>query len=400
MTSLQTRLIRGLDELRLQADPWNSLWQRSDTHQPTVTAELIDLWCRSFAPDCDFQALVIESAGSFVAGLPLVSRRKMGIFPSFEFPTNCWSNAGDLVLDANCDQQAVCRALLRGLRQLDHPFVVFDEINLDSHRWSCFFEVLGEEQIECRISKSYTVGITHILHDWQRYEKSWSSNHRRGLKKSTRRLEAAGNVQAIRITEDSEDLEAKLNICFEIEDRGWKGKTGGSVVRLPGMLDFMIQEARLVASKGMLELWLLQLDDRIIAFNYCHSAKGTCFAHKISFDPEFSHFGPGRLLRRCQLEAMHQDPQARIFDSLGVMCQANASWSTASYTMGRLTAATGSAVSRHLLRAMKLTQPLVKRLKGSGATEMETPPVGASRYLESATDLHSIPASDSVGAHP
>jgi CelD/BcsL family acetyltransferase involved in cellulose biosynthesis len=386
MSSLHTRIIQGLDGLSAHADQWNALWQRSETLQPMVTAELIDLWCKSFAQETTFLAIVVESAGEFIAALPLLTRRQLGVFSSLEFPTNCWSNAGDLLLDASCDRSRACHALLAGLGQLDHQFVVFDEINIESARWLSFLSALEDKNREYGISKSYTVGITNILHDWQRYQASWSSNHRRALKKSMRRIEAKGEVKAERISEHTDELAPILRQCFEIEDRGWKGETGGSVLKTPGMLDFMIQEATLVAKKGMLDLWLLKFDNRIIAFNYCHYAKGTCLAHKISFDPEFSDFGPGRLLRLFQLEEMHNDPQALVFDSFGMMCQANASWSTATYTMGKLMAATGSAYSGQLLKAMKLAQPLFKRLKSDHVTLAEAPQVGASRYLETVAE--------------
>jgi len=386
MTSYQIRIISGLDDLSPLSEQWNDLWQRSETHQPTVMAELIDLWCRSFANENLFQAVVVESGGVFIATLPLVSRRKLGIFPILKFPNNCWSSAGDLLLDANCDRNEACHALLSGLEQLDHQFVVFDEINIESDRWVSFFRALADRKKEYRISKSHTVGITNILHNWKQYEESWSGNHRRGLKKSMRRLEKTGEVKAVRICGDSDELKSILRQCYEIEDRSWKGETGGSVLSTPGMLDFMIQEATLVGQKGMLDLWLLKLDDRIIAFNYCHYAKGTSFAHKISFDPDFKNFGPGKLLRLFQLQEMHSDPQARIFDSYGVMCKANASWSTATYSMGKLVAATGSPYYGQLLKAMKVTRPCVKWLKGGCEMPPETPEPGARRYLETATD--------------
>lgn len=386
MSSFQIQILRGLDDLLAHADQWNDLWNRSETYQPTVTAELIDSWCRSFASESPFQAVVVQSGGEFVGALPLVSRRKWGIFPSFEFPTNCWSNSGDLMLDASFDRDEICRALITGLEQLDHYFVMFDDINLDSQRWASFLRALEDKKKEYRVSTSYTVGITDILHNWKLYEQSWSSNHRRALKKSRRKLEAAGEVRSERICENSGEFAAILRRCFEIEDRGWKGDSGGSVLGTPGMWDFMLQEATLVAQRGWLDLWLLKLDERIIAFNYCHYAKGTCFAHKISFDPDFRNFGPGRLLRLYQLEGMHQDPDARVFDSLGVMCQANASWSTTKYTMGKLWAATGSRFSGQLLKAVKTTQPLVNRIRGGPALPVEALEVGASRYLEFAED--------------
>ena len=108
---------------------------------------------------------------------------------------------------------------------------------------------------------------------------------------------ARGELEVQHISEDVEELAEILQECFELEDRSWKGASGGSVLRTPGMIEFMTQEARLVADLGVLDLWLLKLDGKLIAFSYCHLSRGTCFMHKISFDPDFQDLAPGRLWR-------------------------------------------------------------------------------------------------------
>ena len=148
------------------------------------------------------------------------------------------------------------------------------------------------------------------------------------------------------------------------------------------MINFMTTEARLVANLGALDLWLLRLNGQLIAFSYCHLARGTCFMHKISFDVEYQDLAPGRLLRCFQLQAMHEDPDAKFFDSLGFLSQANASWATATYTMGKLMAATSPGAASRVLNAAKTIEPVIRRLR-SGTTEpTEVPLPGAVRYLE------------------
>ena len=131
----------------------------------------------------------------------------------------------------------------------------------------------------------------------------------------------------------------------------------------------------------MLDLWLLKLDGQIVAFEYCHLAKSTCFSHKISFDPAWDRFSPGRLLRYYQLEQYHRDRSVGELDTLGVLCQAKAKWTTRSYTCGRILVATGGRCSNCLLRLAKGCRRLYRDLRRvpAGAEPIEP---GAARYLE------------------
>lgn len=397
MSTLQTLTLSNLTD---HAERWNELWTASTIARPSKRAEGVNLWRDTFAPEAEFTAIVIRQDERFVAALPLV-KDSLGCLTTYRLPNNCMVASGDLLIDPNADANAVTRRMAEQVLSLPGSFAIFEEIDVTSERWRSLIEALDAAGRQMHVSPGFDVGLVDILHDWDAYTQSWSRNHRSAVKRTRKKLEAQGDIEVVRMREPSDDeLYETLEACFAIEDSGWKGENGTSIVKTPGLREYCHQEAKLTRDRGMLDLWLLKLNDQIIAFEYCHFAKGTCFSYKISFDPAFEKYSPGRLLRYYQLERYHDDPAARQLDTLGIHCEAKAKWTTRSYKSGRCFAAIGGPTSNLLLKGSKTAKQWVERIRGDQDEPTSIQP-GAKRYLELADrSTASPPAAASQSTAP
>ena len=374
----------NLADLARHADAWNDLWRRSESRLPSQRAEGIQLWCETFATGSELTALVVRQEDQFVAALPLIRETYGGVLTIYRLPSNCTVRAGDLLIDPNADVNEAIALVASQLTALPGTLAALEEIDMGSDRWQRMVRRLRGQGHELHVSSGHDVGVIDILHDWEAYTSSWSRNHRSAVKRTRKKFEASGDVQVIRLCDPSDQLlHETLEACFAIEDRTWKGESGTSIVKTPGMREYFHREAKIVRDAGMLDLWLLKLDGQLVAFEYCHLSKGTCFSHKISFDPAWERFSPGRLLRFYQLQQYHQDPQITLLDTLGVLCQAKAKWTTRSYTCGRVVASIGGPFSRQLLKLLKSSRQLSRRLRWAPVSSESIAP-GAASYLESA----------------
>ncbi|NND97739.1 MAG: GNAT family N-acetyltransferase [Pirellulaceae bacterium] len=373
-----------LNELSVRADAWDDLWRRSGVRLPSNRANGIELWCQTFAGENEFQALVVHDDQRFVAALPLVKDTSVRFVTVYRLPTNCTVGAGDLLIDPKCDVDAATKLIVDHVTRLPGCLAAFEGVQIDSPRWQRMIDSFERSGRESHQSDGHDVGIVDILHDWDAYTRSWSRNHRSAIKRCRKKLEAQGTVEVQRLREPSDDeLHQVLEACYVIEDKGWKGDNGTSILKSPGLAEYYHQEARIMRDGGMLDLWLLKLDDQIIAFEYCHYSKATCFSHKISFDPAFDRFSPGRVLRCIQLEQYHQDPAAEMLDTLGVLCEAKAKWITRSYRSSRCYVAIGGPYSNWLMRGFKFARRLAKSMRRTNAVSEPIRP-GAAKYLETA----------------
>ena len=386
-TMLRVRTL-DLTEFAANSQKWDELWNVSQVHQPTVRAAGIQLWCDSFAPDANFTALVVEDADRWIAGLPLVTSNSRRLFRT-QLPTNHTSSAGDFLLDESCDVHQACKLIADELTRQPESFVSFEEIITDTNRWRTLLDAMSASGAVLFLDHQNEVGVIDILDDWEAYQASWSSNHRSVLKRAHKKLIKQGDLTVERLQVPSDELLYEtLEQCFEIEDRSWKGANSTSILKVAGLRSYYHCEARLVRDMGALDLWLLKSNDTIIAFEYCHYAKGTCFSHKISFDPDWRKFSPGKLLRRLQLERYHDDPTARLLDTLGLMCESKAKWATRTYGTNRCVAAIGGPVSRLALRALKSAKSLKRILHVNAAPPSPKP--GSVGYLQAANERRAV----------
>jgi len=354
--------INSIDELRAAAGAWDDLWRRSDLTLPTVRAEMLAEWLEQFAPRAAFHALVVQQQGQWVAALPLVGRRVARVIGAAGTPSNEWSASGELLLDAGTGGEFALLRLAEAIRNLPYQLLWLDEVMIDASRWQTFGNVLRGAGIACYFRPHYRVARINTNSDWQTARQRWSGSHRQKMSRAARKLAAKGNVQCeIHSRLAAEEVEPLLREAFAVEDRGWKGEAGTSVLRTSGMFEFFLRQARQFARWQQLELCFLRLDGRAIAFTYGYSAKGVFHSCKVSYDPQFAEFAPGQLLWYQIFEQFHGDEDRRAFDCLGVLNRAQQSWRPETYTIGRAMIAPRRLLGRLAINAYR-------RLKGSQRT--------------------------------
>jgi CelD/BcsL family acetyltransferase involved in cellulose biosynthesis len=187
-----------------------------------------------------------------------------------------------------------------------------------------------------------------------------------------RRAEEAGGVELqVHNARPGQDLELLVRRGFEVEHRSWKGAAGSSVLSEPGMLEYYCEQARRLGKSGQVELAFLEHRGQPIAFEYGLAARGTYYSYKVGYDPEFSDWKPGQLLRMKLLKWFHADPSRRLFDFVGPLTDATARWSTKAEPVGRLVVGSPSLVGRTLASGYRLW---TRRRRLSGRAKQKDEP--------------------------
>lgn len=251
--------IESLESLRGLAEWWDDLWLRGASTLPLFRAEMLAQWVERFCRPGDFYAIAVETAGGLSAALPLLRRGKAASgwmrLPPFShaatLPGNEWSAAGDLLLDEGDSSDRALQCLAEGIRASGVSLLRLDEVEPDSARWRRFLHVCVKVGMSVAALPRWEVGQVAIDHDWPAYKARWSRKHRQQMNQSARRLAERGETRLeVRSRLAAEEVEPVLRCCIEIEDRGWKGATGTSVLRSPGMIEFFLRQARQAARWG------------------------------------------------------------------------------------------------------------------------------------------------------
>ncbi|OHB77774.1 MAG: hypothetical protein A2W31_14070 [Planctomycetes bacterium RBG_16_64_10] len=354
--------------LRSAAAAWDDLWQRSDVALPLARAKLLAQWLEHFGRSARFVALTVRCGTRWLAALPLVEVRVAGCRPAGRMATSAWSSSGELLLDPTTAVEEVLDCLVAGLSELPWPVLWLDCVRGETPRWVALRAALARAGLVANYRTQCHLGQIATDQDWPTYRAGWSRGHRRSIRRSARRLQAAGQVtwQVFRDGPPAA-VDGLLVRGFELEDRGWKGRAGTSVLRSPGILGFYLRQARQLAEWGHLELLFLELDGQPIAFEYGYSAKGVYFSHKVAYDEAYARFGPGQMLVYHQVARCHADPTRQLIDSMGVLCPAMAKWTTHTTPMGRLVVGVDGALGRLLVQGYAAFHGRFKRVARSAA---------------------------------
>jgi CelD/BcsL family acetyltransferase involved in cellulose biosynthesis len=346
-------------ELRRDAERWDDLWRRSDATLPVLKAELLAQWVEHFAPRRRFWAAAVESEGRLLAALPIVGAGPLlGVVPG-----NCWSAAGDLLVDAAADHAAVLQTLAGGLAKTRWPVIMADGVRAESRRWRSLRAALAGRGLRSTARKQFYVGQIDVSGGWDAYEASWSGNHRRAMRKSLRKLRESGEVVLRRHIDLSPDQASDaLSTLCALEDRSWKGGQGTSILRTPGMFAYFDRQTRRLAETGELEMLFVEVAGRPVAADYGYFGKGVFHSHKIAFDPEFRHAGPGQLLCYLQLQLYFSHSSYHTIDTLGILSEANAKWATRAYAVSRVVMSTNRGAGNAAVLGYERVWPSLKKL--------------------------------------
>ena len=357
-------LMTSLAELRVAAAAWDDLWLRSTTTLPIARAELVAQWVEQFQPAAQFRAVAVEQDGRLVAALPLVEQRLGRVLREATLTGNEWSPCGELLLDPSAGPAAV-EALLEAVAELPVAWLWFDGVPAHAPQWQRFATACEGRGAGLAVQPRFDVGWLPIGRDWPAYTASLSRSHRQAMNKVARRLEKAGRVRFQRTTRFARDeIESQLFAGFTVEDCGWKGQAGTSVLRTPDMFAYFVRQAEQLAAWNALDLSTLSLDERPIAFLYGYRGKGVLYTFKIGYDPNAAQFAPGQVLFYKLFEQLHADGEVTAVDFAGPLSEFTARWRPESYPISRLVVAPRRLVGKAALYAYMHWWPRLKRWRG------------------------------------
>ncbi len=340
--------LKSIAELREREAAWDDLWRASDVAAPTARAQTVALWLEHFAPRDRFRCLVVEQDGALGAALPLVATRVKGLLTAGGVVANCWSSAGQLLIDPLAGDEAL-DLLRHGIARLPWPILWLEGINPHTEAWQRLLWACDRAEFGHEFRHDRQVGLIDIGPDWPAYAAARSKNLKRSLRRASERLAREGAVQFRPLgPQDPRDAETVARQCFELEHRSWKRAGGAPVMSEPAALAFFLGQARQLAAWGALEIDLLELNGQPIAFQYGYQAKQVHFAHKAGYDEAFAAASPGQLLMHDVLRSLHTGRKVQLVDCLGPMNDAVGRWTTRSYPEGRLLIAPRRMQSRLL----------------------------------------------------
>lgn len=286
------------------APQWDGLAER--VGNPFLTAAWLGAWWDAFAPD-DGMALAMQADdGSLLAGACFRAGGK-GLQAMSNAHTNDW---GAVAIDADAAKLYWSQVAARSGRRL-----VLERLPLAP-------DLAGSARESIESAGFGVVAEAGEASPWMDLPGSLeellagrSRNLRSQVGRRKRALEKQGKLE-FRTIRDEDGLDGVLGELLRLEGAGWKGDAGTAILADRATEALYRGFATVAARKGILRVYVLELDGRLIAGDYGCVYGGCGYLIKTAFDEEMGRYAPGLVLRAEVLRASIDEGLKR-YDFLG-----------------------------------------------------------------------------------
>jgi CelD/BcsL family acetyltransferase involved in cellulose biosynthesis len=310
------------------AEEWRLLCADGPCNQPFFRPEWIAAAIRSFAGPQRLLLITVRKQSRLRGVLPLLEKKghvplgaglrlcSASLIPRFEF-----------VHDGGPELAQVVRAAWQHLRNLP-GWNAIELLNVPAGGAAEHLLAAAREdsfptcQHEYASSPYIDLNEHRLGHDFSRF--GLSSRFRYHLRQGWRELGKRGSLR-LRRTENVDPETLQRFYC--LEQSGWKGREGTAILCKPDLHTFYDAIVHDATKFGYLSMYLLELDETIIAAHLALTYGGRYYPIKVAYDEGFGEYGPGHLLIGRVLEDCAQRGLSR-FDCLGDWTEAKAKWTT------------------------------------------------------------------------
>ncbi|MGM0577963.1 MAG: GNAT family N-acetyltransferase [Myxococcota bacterium] len=230
------------------------------------------------------------------------------------------------------------------------PLLELEEIGLQGPLHRALDEALEAADLPRRVLGSRRRPVLAPGPDADAYIRgTLSGKRRRNINRGRRRLSEAGDMRFEALAEDA-DSEPWIRGFLEVEHRGWKGSSGGSLATRTAHRAYFARIVEAAHARGRLDFQALLVDDRPVAYQCNLLAPANhraAFAFKVAYDEAWARCSPGLVLEVHNIERVAATDRIRWMDA----CTASSGsvierlWGERR-VVGTLLAATGARGSR------------------------------------------------------
>lgn len=340
---------------------WNALLPQTPAANFFQTFDWLACYWRHYGRDRKLRVLIVFADDEPVGILPLVVREestRAGKVRVLTYPLDDWGTFyGPIGPNPAATLLAAMRHIARTPRDFDVTDLRWvDAESCDRRRTPTAMRAAGFDPHPQPWAQT---GIVRFEGDWESYWADRTKKWRHNVRRCERRLEEQGEVTFVRYRPEGEtygdgvprwDL---FEACVELAEKSWQGASEtGTTLSHQSILPFLRDVHEAAAKHGQVDICLLLLDGRPVAFVYGYHYQGNVYALRMGYDPDFAPFGPGTVLLRRLLE----DSFARgdqCFDlGIGSLC-CKRHWITELATSYRYTHYPADDWQAQLLRAKR-----------------------------------------------
>ncbi|HEY0454829.1 MAG TPA: GNAT family N-acetyltransferase [Verrucomicrobiae bacterium] len=289
---LGTRELRRLSELEEIAPAWELLWRSCPLATPFQSPAWLLPWWRHFGSGA-LRVLALTSEEQLVGLAPFYLYQQSPAAPRQLLLLGSGNSDYLDILVLPGYEKACLELVSRWIEKLDGEFDACEMLSLSGEAVAMRIPTpLGLAETFNEIEPC---PILHLPTTQGPAEAFFKNECFASLEYYRRRAARMGEIK-FGAAADEEQMEAYLIRLAEFEQHRWDARGVQSVMAPERVRAFHLDVTRQLLHCGMLRLYAMQLDSRIMAVLYGFSDARKFYYYLGSFDPEFHRLSPGKLV--------------------------------------------------------------------------------------------------------
>lgn len=303
--------VNDIDALEAYRMAWKALLEDTPRVSFFHTFEWLTAYWRHFGDGQKLRVLVVEAAGKPIGIVPLCVRteqRQFGAVKTLTYPLDGWGMWYSPIGGAHAATLSLAMRHIattpRDWDQIDLPWV--DQEGADRGRTVQAMEAAG---MNCVATTNESTSIIDHNADWETYFSGLSSKARHETRRHIRRVEELGDVEYVHhrpkpLREGGGDPAWDVyNACEEVARHSWQANlTDGNTISHERYRPFLREAHEQAARLGMVDMNLLKVDGKPVAFNYNYHHNGGLFALRMGYHADHAKTGVGVALMMRTIE--------------------------------------------------------------------------------------------------
>ncbi|MEX2285622.1 MAG: GNAT family N-acetyltransferase [Planctomycetaceae bacterium] len=303
---ISVREINDAAELATVRAEWDQLLERTRAASFFHSWAWFTTYWKHFSAGKRMRVLVAYDQDRAVGIVPLVVRtaRRSEPIRILTYPLDDWGTAYSPI---GADPQTTLTAALAHIRRTPRDWRILElpwvDALVDDGRTQLALDATGFQSI--RETQNPRAVIDLAAHGtWDAYLATRTSKCRENLRRKEKRLAQRGTVTYVGHRPDAtEGLPAEprwdlYDACESISRASWQGSaSGGSMLNKEEFRAFYRDCHLAAAQSGAVDLGLILVDDRPVAFQYAYHFRGSVCGIKSAYDPAFAFEGVGTVIK-------------------------------------------------------------------------------------------------------
>ncbi|MGA2068680.1 MAG: GNAT family N-acetyltransferase [Thermoguttaceae bacterium] len=290
---------------------WNHLLGETPGATFFQSCDWLECYWRHYGPGQRLRVLVVRDGQRPLGILPLVvrtERTRVGSVRVLTYPLHDW---GTFYGPIGPNPAATLLAGLGHVRRTRRDWDVLDlrwvdQDGCDEGQTEWAMRQAGFRPCRQAWDRAGQIDTTGT---WEDYWAGRDKKFRHNVDRCRRRLADQGEVTLVRhrpspgLKGDGDPRWDLYDACVAVARRSWQGDaTDGTTLSHPGVAGFLRDVHAAAARRGAVDLGLLLVAGRPVAFIYHYHYDGRLYGLRKGFDAEFAHLRPGLVLQYLVLE--------------------------------------------------------------------------------------------------